>query len=311
MCVACFNTRGTLIHHKTKKPVPLMPHLLRRLQEAGWQIRVTTRSGADAAEELLCPVYREAKIPPKSIKIAADLTDKAKYVRCLIDGGATDVVFVDDNPTQVESVQKFGQGRRDAVVRVFGFLGSIRVPKAYARCVNAGAKRAMTAIDLSEQLESWFSYESVLPTLSFDDVIELIPGLQHPMSTAGGESQLVPGFIFARWTDLSADQLNRVWMNVGLVQCDRCMWYLIVRLALTESGHPRFLAALEGAHDVEKCMLALKEALPTVHNLGRRLNNGLDLMLAGVKSIGANGIADIEGRIAMNKQRVQELLGGF
>ncbi len=159
-------------------------------------------------------------------------------------------------------------------------------------------------------MESWFSYESVLPAMTLDDVIELIPGLQHPMSAAGGESQLIPGWIFARGNHLSPDQLKRVWMNVGMVQCDACMFYWMVRLALTECGHPTFLAALEGEHDVEQYMRALKAApAGALHEIGRRLYNGLNLMTEGLANVGANGNADIAGRIEMNKRRVQELLG--
>jgi hypothetical protein len=316
MCVACLNIRGTLVHHETKKPVPLMPQLLRRLQEAGWQIKVTTRYEMDKAEDLLSSVCRTADILATSVDIAAGLTDKAAYVRRLLDDGVTNLIFIDDNPTQVKAVQKVvlapERPLRNAVVRVFGFLGSRKsVPKAYAECINAGAKYALTAIELAERLESWFSYESILVTLTLDGVIELIPGLQHPMSAAGGESQLIPGFILARWNQLSPDQLKHVWMNIGMVQCDECMFYWMVRLALAECGHPKFEAFLEGAHDVQQYMSALKAVPPRLlHELGQSLNRGLDLMAEGVKGVGIDTSDDVMGRMARNKRRVRDLGGG-
>jgi hypothetical protein len=260
-------------------------------------------------------VYRAAGIRANSIEIATDLADKAEDVGRLIADGVTNLVFVDDNPTQIEGVQEMVEnsrsGVRHAVVRAFGFLGSGKsAPGAYARCINAKAKYALTAIDLADQLESWVSYESVLPSLTLDEIIGLIPGLRHPMSAAGGESQLVPGWIFARGNHLSAEQLKRVWMNLGLVQCENCMFFWMVRLALTACGNPTSLSVLEGMHDIEPYMRALKTAPPSLlHEVGRCLNDGMDVMTEGAKNVGADSNGDIAARIALNKQRVQEILG--
>ena len=257
MCVACFDITGTLIHHKTGRLVPLMPQLLRRLHEAGWRVTITTRHGKGEAEKVLPKVYRAAEISDSSITVAAGVADKAAYVRRLVADGVTDLVFVDDNPKHIVAVQKaaqnLGDRLRTSVVHVFGFLGSRNyAPEAYSRSISAGARYALTAIDLAEQLESWSSFKSLLPTLTLDEIIELIPGLQHPMSATGGESQSIPASIFEHANELTADRFDRIWGNVGLVQCDRCMLYLMVRLAMTECRHPESMAVLEGTHDVHE-----------------------------------------------------------
>lgn len=218
MRCACFDITGTLVHHESHRPLPLMPKLLHSLREEGWHLKVITTWDMETAQSLLAQQH-PAAFPADSIDIRTG-HDKAQIVRQLLADDVDELVFVDDKPLHVEAVQRV----EDRRIRAIGFFGSGKyAPEARRRFLKAGAHYALTAIDLAETLPTCLSHEFTdLKHLTIDELVDLVPGLRCPLSSLAGETgsfdhRMIPALLFRRqeeWIN-DASVLRRLWMNLS------------------------------------------------------------------------------------------------
>lgn len=320
MKVACFDVSGTLVHHVTREPIPLMPMLLHSAWQHGWYLKATTTWGKSAAKEFLTSVCGTGQIPACAIEIVSSY-DKTEYItRLLSEDPETRVFFVDDKPEHIEAARQI----RDERLRVIGFLGTRKyAPVAGERCSALGIEYALTAIDLAERLQIPLPvgvmelHELRLPA---EQVIDLIPGLHHPGSSLAGETGIADHrMVFAELSKRREEWVgcktlvNRFWRNLAGVKCDECMWKLMVHLALLQAGvdSKDVLGKANKAHEYTS---ALQSAPTDVrHQLHGCLRKGLDQMAAGMEEIGGkvagqecDDYPDARSRIERNRLRVSE-----
>lgn len=285
MRVACFDITGTLIHHKTREPIPLMPKLLQSLRHGRWEIRIVTSWGESSAEKLLAPVILKAGLSASEFQIHSG-SDKASVVASILAQGVDQVIFVDDRPEHIEAVCKV----RDPRLRVFGFLGSQKYAPQSGECsAQAGASYALSAIDLAEHLStSVLGMAWDLNGLTAEDLVTLVPGLRHPWSATAGETSCndhrqVPSLLDRH--DLAVDTRERLWMHLAWVRCNECMFKWVVRLGVREFCQDKDL--LGEAYKVEDHLAALHQHPEDRKRLvAGLLEHRVPLMRNGIDRIG-------------------------
>jgi len=320
MRYAFFDINGTVIHHETHVPIPLMPRLLHSLWEQGWHLKAVTRWGEERARGLLDPDCRAARLPASEIEVLSG-DDKAGCIaRVLSSDGEERAIFLDDKPAHIEAVRRLGDSR----VEVIGFWGSRKyAPDPGSRFLPIGVKYALTAIDLAERLRVALSHDIAdLKELRIDELVDLVPGLEHPYSAIAGDTgffdhRMVQAEIFRRKDEWRNDAAlrKRIWMNLAWVRCDECMWKFMVHLALTEGGFDG-QEVLGNAYQADEYVAAL-QASPAelLRALEGHFFSGLQLMAEGIDAIGGKlaggtgpGYADERERVNKNHGRVNKVL---
>ncbi|MFO0822541.1 MAG: hypothetical protein U0792_05375 [Gemmataceae bacterium] len=285
MPIACFDLTGTLVHHQTWQPIPLMPKLLRSLRERKWELKIVTSWGQEQASLRLVPIFAKSGLSPADVEVISG-SHKRDCVLRFLERAPEDVIFVDDKPEHLEAVHTLRHPR----LRIFGFLGSRKyAPEAGYTACRLGLPYAFTAIDLGERLNaSAVSDVGDVAGLSLADLISLIPGLNHPWSALAGETawndhRRIPTTISQRRAELNSDQRDQIWSSLAWVRCEECTWKWMAELAALECNHE-----LSGnPYQADEYTAALVSAAPEVlRALINRLQRGFALMWSGVNSIG-------------------------
>jgi hypothetical protein len=256
--------------------------LLRSLHDSGWELKVVTRWGRAQAEERLAPVYQTLGLPTSEIELLSS-PDKARCIRALLTGRVREVVFVDDKPENIRAVAEL----RDSRLRVFGFLGSGKHARdVRSACREIGVTFAVTALDLAEQLGVPLEPDAACTKrLRVDDLVDLLPSL-HGRGAVLDE-------ILRRRKELSQEVCRRIWRKVPWIRDERCVWWLMVNLALVECRIDT--KTVPGIADgPDEYVRAVRSVSDDVRgDLERRLRHGLRLMEEGVagaeREIGQTG----------------------
>lgn len=306
MKVVCFDVTGTLIDHKTQVPIPLMPKLLHSLQHEGWQLQALTSWGPAEARILAGKMSQAAGLRDADIKVVSS-PDKAAWIKQLLRTDDVELVcFVDDKPEHLENVKQID----DARLRVIGFLGSRKyAPLAGERCLTQGMEYSLTAVDLATRFFVSLSHEfDDLKDLTIVELINLIPGLEHPCSATAGENwvfdhRMVPKELFERWKEWSDDaaMIRQCWKNLAWIKCDECMWKFIGGLIRAQIG---FDEAIIGLDWLPTIPLGLQTEVEN------RLRVGLSLLTLGIQDVVGEADCPVqEAHIVKNESRCNEVFG--
>ncbi|MBF0501967.1 MAG: hypothetical protein HQM09_17645 [Candidatus Riflebacteria bacterium] len=250
---AFFDLSGTILHHNTKRPLPLMPGLLKSLSYNGWSVDIVTDRSEACARLLLERAGLDHPYPIHS----SSFSSKGRIVKGLIDSHSDDTgvsVFIDDRPRHLESVRKHCGDR----VRVIGFVGSrLTSPELSRWCHKGKYDMALSPVDLFEGLGVCGGGD--LSKFSEGEIACLIPGLEHPMSSITGETANFDhrSILYELLWQRNLTDYSPIWRNIGWITCSECLWKVLVETVLGARAIYRSVA-LGNAYKFDEYTFALK-----------------------------------------------------
>lgn len=226
---AYFDLSGTILNYRTPRSLPLMAELLCAMSKKGWDISILSRYSTGQCKNLL--KMAEITLPDRTRILSSLGSNKGGVLAADIrDQRAGESIFIDDKPENLESViNACGNS-----VRVIGVVGSRKyVPALSQWCAKYGVELALSPIDLCEGLG--VSLHGINPfhfdhRFTEDELISLIPGLDHPLSAIGGETaHFDHRFVFSMLYECkSFTKYDKLWLNLGWITCNECLWKALV-----------------------------------------------------------------------------------
>ena len=248
MKTAFFDLSGTILHHGTGRPLPLMKEILTALQQHQWKIVIVSRWSPAESAQLL----RTAGIEPPEVILSSGNKGKA-IAAYLATQPSEQSFFVDDKPANLESVKIICGDQ----VRVIGFIGSrAYVPALSAWCVRNRVELALSAIDLCEglpvSLDSCGALFHSEKQWTEEDIARLLAGSDHPFSATAGETALVDhrSVRAELFGNRQLDNFEAVWRNIAWITCNECLWMALVESVLQSvSLDPRQVLGKTDGHE--------------------------------------------------------------
>ena len=215
MKTAFFDLSGTIIHHKTGRPLPLMEEILRYHRENGWMVVIASSyPQADATALLLA-----ARIQPPSVILSSSKSNpKGEVIKRYLDqhDSKEESFFVDDKPGNLDSVKKICGDR----VRVIGFVGSRKyTDKKHNEqpiaqwCAKNKTELALSAADLCESLTGSGGLDNAIDERLLywgeTEIMNLLPGSSHSVHRS----------IFSFFSEHPIHDFDCFWRNLAWVCC--------------------------------------------------------------------------------------------
>lgn len=304
MKYAYFDLSGTILKHNQPEPIALMPDLLKAMRLQDWDLSILSDYPEAACKSLLAaagisnaPRVLSSSSSPKGEVLQQDMRTR----------GIESSVLVDDKPANLESVPRSERHR----VRRIGFVGSRKYsPELSTWCARNGVELALSPVDLLEGLQ----VHVPLPPLddfsrpgSPDDLLSLIPGLDHPASALAGETAWFDHRypLAAILRDPSFAQYEKLWLNLGWITCNECLWKTLVESVLRSENispadvlgnvykHHEYTAAL-------KSLVGRRKAPGLKHAFHRAIN----WMMRGIREIGLDAETCRTAHRPMDRHRI-------
>jgi len=226
---AYFDLSGTILNYRTPRSLPLMAELLCAMSKKGWDISILSRYSTGQCKNLLN--MAGINLPDRTRILSASGSNKGEILALDIQHQRVGKsFFIDDKPENLESViNACGNS-----VRVIGVIGSRKyVPALSQWCAKYGVELALSPIDLCEGLG--VSLHGINPChfdhrFTEDELISLIPGLDHPLSAIGGETaHFDHRFVLSMLYECkSFAKYDKLWLNLGWITCNECLWKALV-----------------------------------------------------------------------------------
>lgn len=299
---------GTIIHHKTKRAMPMLRFMIHWLRASGYRVVVLTSFEKGEAQTMAAKAELDVDLEIHStqnrgqmvgqILRAAPATERAYYI--------------DDKPEGLESVLRAGLPCLSG--RIVGFTGSRRHCETHGAtagmapwCQTNGVSLALSPYDILCRLQEYEVVEKYVaekPDLSPEELGLLIPGLAHPFSAVGGAARAVGTFVLANRNDWTA-----IWKNLGWIGCCECQCKIMIRSALLslEIDTAAIPGVASKAHEHIAAVNALRSA--DKRRVGTRLGEIRSLMDVGLRQIGAaaEDCRPPDGEGNWEKNRMQRL----
>jgi hypothetical protein len=285
MKLACFDLKGVLVDHRdlTRK-IPLIDDLLNGLKQEGWELFLVSTFDRGASAKIL----RDARISAKLDIVDFSNKDKEEAILRLKDQTrAKEIIFIDDKPKHLIRVKDLHNNS----IRTIGFVGSMKYVgepwKLSEECAKNSIELALSVVDLCETLQ--ISLPSTdLSDMSIDELIMLIPGLDHPMSATAGETanfdhRSIIAELLER--DISGYE-DLIYKRIGWILCYECLFKALVEFVLASNKMDR-RQILGKAYKYEEYLEAIRVNRGNVL-LKSSLKCAMDLAREGVDEIGAD-----------------------
>lgn len=228
MKTAFFDLKGTLVHHKTLKRLPLMNEILKSLRRDEWSLVILSSFEETTTRQLL----KHADVDTFDHVLSSSGLGKGECVlQHLKDAPCEASFFVDDKPANLESVR----GTCGAKVRVIGFVGSRKyTPHLSAWCAENQVELALSAIDLCEGLPVRVDSGKALfnSAKQYDEasIAALLAGADHPFSSTAGDTRFADhraaqAEIFGH---RKIQDFETIWRNIAWITCNECLWKALV-----------------------------------------------------------------------------------
>lgn len=294
-----FDLEGVILQYGKKRLIPLMDKLLDHLAGSGCRtIILSSHSKEDCARRLQGSGYD----PGAGVEImSSEGSDKGAVVADLLrESGCASCMFVDDKPANLESVlRKCGDK-----VRVIGFLGSRRYARTLsAWCLSNRVELALSSVDLGKVL----NYEpevhlGAAAAWSDKELAELLPGLEHPASSMGGDTDRA---ILAVLQEREVIQdYESVYTNACWIACGECLWKVFSEFVARSLGHDdRILGYSAGAHTSSLKELYDKSSDPAAFRSA--FGSAFSRMMAGIREIGVDAENCRLKNLPMDKNRIK------
>jgi len=240
-------------------------------------------------------MLRDAGISAKLDIVDVYNEDKGEAILRLKDQTrAKEIIFIDDKPKHLKRVQ----GLNNNSIRTIGFVGSMKYvgePWNLAKeCAKKSIELALSVVDLCETLQiSLLSTD--LSDMSMDELIMLIPGLDHPLGAFGETANLAFGET-ANFDHRSiiAELLERdisgyedlIYKRIGWIMCYECLFKALVEFVLASNEMDRE-QVLGKAYKYEEYLEAIRVNRGNVL-LKNSLKCAMDLARQGINEIGAD-----------------------
>jgi hypothetical protein len=284
MKIACFDLKGVLVNHNDlKRKIPLMDDLLNGLKQEGWELYLVSTFDRGASAKML----RDAGISAKLDIVDVYNEDKGEAILRLKDQTrAKEIIFIDDKPKHLKRVQ----GLNNNSIRTIGFVGSMKYvgePWNLAKeCAKKSIELALSVVDLCETLQiSLLSTD--LSDMSMDELIMLIPGLDHPLGAFGETANFDHRSIIAELLerDISGYE-DLIYKRIGWIMCYECLFKALVEFVLASNKMDRD-QVLGKAYKYEEYREAIRVNRENVL-LTSSLKCAMDLARQGINEIGAD-----------------------
>ena len=209
-----FDLLGTIIHHKTYRPLPLMKELIQAFKHKRWSVVIVSSCSKGEAEKLL----QKAGIKPPTAILSSSKSkggEKGEVIaQYLATHPSEQNFFVDDKRANLESVKNQCGDR----VRVIGFVGSRKyVPALSAWCTKNRVELAISTPDLCAGLgfEARLSGQDDERLLNWKEreLIDLLPGSPDTIQRA------VFAFLLER---KGISDFDYLWRNIAWMSCPEC-----------------------------------------------------------------------------------------
>lgn len=241
MKYAFFDLSGTVLKYATNRPIPLMPEIMKAMDRAGWKIAIVSNYLADDCKALL----ENTKLTFKPKILSSAYASKGEILKKELQRKQSDqIIFVDDKPSNLASVMKHCGDK----VRIIGFVGSGKyVPQLSDWCAEHKIELALSPSDLCEglpvSLEAYDILNADRVKYSEKDLVSLIPGLDHPMSSTTGETRhfdhrAVFSALFNGKRAESLKDYKRFWRAIAWITCNECQWKALVQSACAYAELP-------------------------------------------------------------------------
>jgi hypothetical protein len=230
--IAHIDLSGTILQHKVSdRPVPLMPQLLRSMQENGWQVTVTSIRFS-ASETKLAMAAAGIDLDVEAI-IAPNKGEAVKEALAA-NPDAEEAVVVDDRGGNLDDVLAL----RDKRVRAMGFIGSRKYcPQLCVRCATWGIGVALSAPDLAEALGVPLRVDPDSLELTCEEWSSLIAGLDHPFSESEAVTERFDHALPVEGLRRTCtDWWKHAWWQLGWITCAECLWKAVVASAIEAAG---------------------------------------------------------------------------
>jgi hypothetical protein len=258
------------------------------MSQQGWDISILSRYSTEQCKNLLN--IAEITLPDRTRILSSLGSNKGGVLAADIqDQRAGESIFIDDKPENLESViNACGNS-----VRVIGVVGSRKyVPALSQWCAKHGVELALSPIDLCEGLG--VSLHGINPChfdhrFTEDELISLIPGLDHPLSAIGGETaHFDQRFVFSMLYECkSLTKYDKLWLNLGWITCNECLWKALVESVVLALSLDRsdVLGKAYKAYEYTEAMRSFALRNLNVH-LKSTFQEAITIMNRGIKEIG-------------------------
>lgn len=271
--LACFDLKGTLVNHRNlTSQIPLMDQLMKGLERAGWTLYLLSTYRPQDARRILNAAGVATRLN------IFDLAGEDKGValsKILQKTRAKKVLYIDDKPANLADVKRLHDDR----VRIIGFVGSMKYAAGEfgiaSWCTRNRVELALSSVDLCETLRIWISDRHV-DSLSADELVMLIPGLDHPRSAIAGETanfdhRCVIAKLLRR--DIAGYE-DTILKKMAWITCHECLLKAVVEVAILAAHLDRhvILGNAYKAHEYESMIRANRDNRALRDMLIRALN---------------------------------------
>ena len=120
---------------------------------------------------------------------------------------------------------------------MIGFLGSRKYePAISAECLRNNIELALSPVDLCETLNVGLNGD-LCRKMEVEDLIFLLPGLDHPLSSLAGETaNFDHRVIFAALRDNGFINKDDILRNLGWITCRECFLKTIIEIVAASKG---------------------------------------------------------------------------
>lgn len=290
MKTAFVDLSGTLLDHRSGRPVPLMDSLVNRLVDADWRVVVVSRHSEARAREFLA----KASITGVVEICSSAGSHKGAVIKEILGEVPSEIaVYLDDKPENLDSALQTSVRN----LRTLGFVGSRKyAPDLSTFCRRKGIELVLSTMDAAETLEISLPLApdcfNSLRGHSDEEICQAMAGLDHPAHPLAGSGLndhrcLTTEFLSNR----EAQDYSPFWRNLGWISCHKCMWKLLVESVLRSIGTPAEEIP-HGGEDVH----AFSDAVRRVHGrdasspniAAGRLQGAFELLEDGIAAVGSD-----------------------